>query len=149
MAATGPQDEWIARVLGVRAAPSAPPAGSGSDVLTIWRAAKDPVAARLDPLASARRAEDDPDLERIADFGLSGIGSGESVALTKAMFEFRAAPPDKRAALGGKLHQAVGSFRAVIDSRLVQTIDDNPFDIEIGIRATLGDALNRIERELT
>ena len=62
------------------------------------------------------------------------------------MIEFSAAAEERRAAAGKKLREAVGAYRVIIDGDLVAEIDDNPFGVKVGVRATLGRALDEIER---
>ena len=144
------QDAWIARVLGVSVAGApaseAKPPESAMDVRATWRDAKESTDAALSALASELRTYGDPDLERIADFGLFGIGKTENVGLNKALIEFSAAAGERRAAAGKKLREAVGAYRVIIDGDLVAEIDGNPFGVKVGVRATLGRALDEIER---
>ncbi|HET8996864.1 MAG TPA: hypothetical protein VFN42_09365, partial [Acetobacteraceae bacterium] len=86
------------------------------------------------------------DLERIADFGLFGIGRGENVALNKALIEFATARPESRDATAKKLQAAITAYRSVIEGGLVDDIDNNPFGVSVNVRTTLGRALDEIER---
>ena len=79
--------------------------GFKGDVRAIWRDAKDAVDDGLNRLAAELRTYEDPDLERIADFGLFGLGTGENVALNKALIEFSGVRPGA----GEKLRAAVGN----------------------------------------
>lgn len=125
--------------------PPPPPRGKQPDVRAIWRDAKESTDASLEALARELRSYDDPDLERIADFGLFGIGRGENVALNKALIEFAGARPESRDTVAKKLHAAVTAYRSVIDGGLVDDIDNNPFGVSVNVRATLGQALDAIE----
>ena len=142
------RDAWVTRVLGVAlhgGSAAAKPAG-GIDVRATWRDAKESTDAALNALASELRTYGDPDLERIADFGLFGIGKTENVGLNKALIEFATAAAERREAAGKKLREAVGAYRAIIGGDLVAEIDGNPFGVHVGVRETLGQALDQIER---
>lgn len=139
-------DAWLEHVLGFRIPQGAPSAGA--DVLATWRDAKDSVDGRLSVLSARLRATDDPDLERIADFGLFRIGTGEGVALTKALFDYSRAAPAEQAGPGKAVRAAVQKYRAALDTNLVRLIDANPLDVEIGLEATIGGALDAIEQAL-
>jgi hypothetical protein len=142
---TPAHDAWVARVLGIdvsRAAAAAPRV----DVRVVWREAKEATDAALNDLAAELRTYGDPDLERIADFGLFGLGRNENVMLNKALIEFSTAAPERRPAAAKKLGDAVGAYRRIIASPLVADIDANPFNVRVGVRETLGRALDQIER---
>jgi hypothetical protein len=139
---TQAQVQWVSRVLGVDVA------GLGTQakpaLVQLWRDAKDEIDTRLAALATALHDFDDPDLDRIADFGLFGIGRGESVALAAALIEADRAAPAAR----DKLAKAVGQYRGLLSSRLVQYIDDNPLGVSVGMADRLGAALNEIESSI-
>jgi hypothetical protein len=144
------QAGWVARVLGVR-----PPSKAGSaaprDTVNrraLWRDAKEQVDAGLERLASELRCYDDPDLERIADYGLFGLGKGENVALNKALIEYDAASPERRSAASGQLRSAIAGYRTMIQSNpMVGLIDRNPV-VPMSMGATLRGALDQIEQSL-
>lgn len=139
------KNAWVGRVLKF----SLPPKSSGGgriDPLVTWREAKDSVDEHLNDLAAELREFDDPDLTRIADLGLFSIGKGESVALMKGLMEYRTGGPAK----ADGLRKAVAAYRAVLSgSPLVKLIDDNPFGVSVSLAATLGGALDQIERALS
>jgi len=147
---------WVTRVLGVTFGASAAAPGTAShanpsekiDRRAVWRDAKESVDDGLNRLASELRSYEDPDLERIADFGLFGLGTGENVALNKALIEYEAAAPDRRPAAGAKLRTALGNYRTLLQAEpMVRLIDRNPA-VPMTIAATLGGALDQIERSL-
>jgi len=116
------------------------------DPRAIWRDAKDSTDAALSRLAQAMLAYEDPDLDRVAKFGLFGIGTKENVTLNKALIEFNAAPPERRAEMGKKLLAAVQAYRIVLGGNLVGLIDTNPYGVATGLRSVLGAALDDIAR---
>src|SRR6202042_3482992 len=94
MPATAEQNAWVLRVLGVSlnepaAAPAKSPAGFNGSI--IWRDAKEAVDANMAALGQALRSYGDPDLDRIAELGLHGIGTTQNVALAKALIEYQTA----------------------------------------------------------
>ena len=116
------------------------------DPRAIWRDGKDTTGASLCRLAEAMLAYEDPDPDRIAKFGLFGIGTKENVTLNKALIEFNAAPPERRAEIGKKLLAAVGACRTVLGGNVVGMIDPNPYGVATGLRSVLGSALAEIAR---
>jgi hypothetical protein len=122
--------------------------GGTADVRAIWRDAKDSVDEGLNKLAAELRSYEDPDLERIADFGLFGIGTGENVALNKALIEYSGAAPNRRQYAAGKLKIAIGNYRALLQKEpMVGLIDTNPV-VPMQMRATIDGALTQIEQAL-
>jgi hypothetical protein len=156
------QSEWLQRVLGFTlpqdaatstftpaASAAAPSPESSNDTRTIWREAKDEVDDKLNALAAALRQFDDPDMERIADFGLFGVTKGESVALMKALMDFETTPAERRATKAAPLQKAISGFRAVLTGHpFIGQIDNNPFGVTVAMRSTLGAALDQIERSI-
>ena len=152
------QDAWIKRVLGIdvgssAARPATPDLeAAGADPRALWQEAKEAADQRLNVLASKLRDTGDPDLVRIADFGLFGIsngGKGINVALNKAMIEYAAAAGERRAQAATKLRQAAQAYRATLASNeAVKLVDNNPFGVKVALLATLGGALDRIEASL-
>ena len=145
---------WVARVLGVvipQPGQGDDEAGAGSkglDVLATWRDAKDSVDSRLNGLASKLRQYGDPDLDRIADYGLFRIGTGETVALTRSLFDYTGAQPAERSKRSNAVRAAIGSYRVALASNLARLIDENPAGVQIGLRSTMEAALTTIERAL-
>ena len=149
MPASTEQREWVQRVLGFDPDDPAEGADAAVDRLAIWRDAKETVDARLSALARSLRAVGDPDFDRIAEFGLFGLTDGETVALNKALREYGAAPADKRPTAAKALRAAVAEYRAAMASEgMFALLDENPFGVAVASRATLGVALDAIERSL-
>jgi hypothetical protein len=135
---------WIGRVLGVTAGSADAPHGP---LLPLWLDAKDEVDAKLGHLQGSLRGFGDPDLDRIAEFGLNGVTGTSSVGLMVALREADA--PGADAAARRKLAGAIDSYRAFLDgSEVVKLIDDNPFGVAVGLQATLGRALDTLASSL-
>jgi len=154
-------DQWVQRVLGVApglpgssptGAPKPPPGatpGQRIDRRALWRDAKETVDDALNALGTELRSFGNPDLDRIAEFGLFGLGKGENVALAKALIEYDTAPEPRREAAGKALRQAIAGYRAILTGHpAVRQIDTNPFGVSVTMAATLGGALDRIEHSL-
>ncbi|MDE2007213.1 MAG: hypothetical protein KGI51_11645, partial [Rhodospirillales bacterium] len=137
---------WVARVLGVRMPVPGGPRAEGP-MLPMWLDAKDRVDGAIGKLQSALRGFKDPDLDRIAEMGLNGVTGRASVGLMVALREADA--PGAGEGQRRKLATAVAAYRAFLsDSPVVGLIDANPFGVGVGLRTTLGGALDAIERRL-
>lgn len=142
------QRMWVLRVLGVDTGGAPTEEPEMPDLLGVWRDAKEAVDAGMQSLAAALHRTDDPDLHRLADHGLFGIGAGENVKLTAALLDYQRAPPLGRTKPAKAVSASVGQYRALISSRLVTAIDANPFGVQVGIRSTMAGALDRIQQSL-
>ena len=149
MPATAEQNAWVLRVLGVSlnepaAAPAKSPAGFNGSI--IWRDAKEAVDANMTALGQALRSYGDPDLDRIAELGLHGIGTTQNVALAKALIEYQTAGGEEVVKATTGLRTAVANYRTLLATGLVRVIDEVPLPKAPAICATLGTALDEIER---
>ena len=160
MAATATQQEWIERVLGIGAAtapaaaantPAAadaaapPPPRPVGPVMPVWRDAKEAVDAQIETLARNLRSYGHPDLNRIADLGLFGIGTRETVGLMRARMQFDAAPAGGKAPAAKALRSAIAAWRGLLGgNQTIALIDANP-ESPVTMRATLGGALDDID----
>jgi hypothetical protein len=138
----------LKRAIG-QAAASAPagPAStmSADDLLALFRNAKDEVDTGLNQLQAALRATGEEDMVRIADYGLYGMTDGAGVGLMKALFDLRGATNETRASLYQAARGAADAYRtAVFADAAVDLVDNNPFGVEVGIKAKLGRALDII-----
>lgn len=149
--ATEQQNAWIERVLGAELG-GRDAADPNIDARELWREAKEATDQRLGLLAARLRRTGDPDLVRIADFGLFGIsggGKGVNVALNKAMIEYAGSGAEKRQQAAQQLRKAVQQYRAALTANeAVRLVDNNPFGVDVAVAATLGAALERIDRSL-
>lgn len=118
-----------------------------TELIAIWRDAKELVDARMTTLRTSVLAHPDPALKatlaQIAEKGLSGLGgvtAGATVGMMTAMMDVENAPVQAR--------QAVEKFRAFLASDIARGIDENPFKVAVDLRRTLGAALEQIESRL-
>jgi len=154
--ATQEQAAWVQRVLGVWTASDVPGQQDGppdaaavqmepAELLALFRNSKDEVDEGLSELQAEMRKTADVDMIRVADYGMFGMTDGEGVGLMKALFELRAATPDKQPAALAAAGKAASAYKKkVFEHTLIDLVDRNPFGVEVGIRAKLGAALDTI-----
>lgn len=122
----------------------------GNDPLVVWRTVKETTDVDLGALQSAISGFPDPNLKRIAEFGLNGVTQegqkGRQVAMMKAIMDYNGAGPDKRAAAAAKLRKEVADYRSFIENdELISLCENNPFNVKVDIRGPMDRALKRIE----
>jgi hypothetical protein len=107
-----------------------------------WLDAVEEVDAQLVKLAAALRNSDDGDLWEIAEFGMNAVTDNHKVPLQAALLDVERVAPAKRAAAVKRALMRVDAFVAHLktDDR-VAVCDDNPFDVNVSLRSTLGTAL--------
>jgi hypothetical protein len=120
-----------------------------SDPRAMWREAKEALDVSLNTLAGKLRAHSNADMHQIADLGLFSIGRTENVGLNKALIEYTGASAERRGTAAQQLRQAIAAYRAMMaKSRAIELLADTPFGANVPFQATLGGALDRIERTL-
>ncbi len=141
------RNAWVLRVLGVDVTSvSGPRVVDAGALLAEFLDAKEEVDAGLNRLAIALRATDDPDNQRISEFGLFGIGSGAAVRLLAALTDARSAAPEAQTNLIAVARKAAADYRAaVLSDGSTALIDANPYGVAVGLRTTLVQALAAIE----
>jgi hypothetical protein len=112
-----------------------------------WQTASDGVDAQIASLQSALKTTDDPDLQDIAEFGLNAMTAGCKMPLLAALAQIGDGSNPLALLKGrGKLLAAVDAFRSQIGTdRRIAACDNNPFGVDVAIRATLGPALEGLE----
>ncbi|WP_149535567.1 hypothetical protein [Siccirubricoccus phaeus] len=149
MSASPAQAAWVARVLGLGGAPG-PAEGKAapgwSAAFAGWRAATAAVDAQIASLQAALRAAGSPVLQEIAEYGLNGLTGNHRVRLTAALQELGAAPGPKLAQAAPKLGTLLQEFEAFLagPNPKLDVVEDNPFGVPVGIRATLVPALRAL-----
>lgn len=123
--------------------PAARPAAEAAPII-IWREAKETVDARIGDLRKSVLAHPDeslrPTLAQIADKGLNGVTDRASVGMMAAMMEAKAQP--------AKALKAIETFQTFLAGDIARGIDENPFKVAVGLRTTLGAALDSIRQHL-
>ncbi|MEM9147946.1 MAG: hypothetical protein AAGC57_17325 [Pseudomonadota bacterium] len=135
---------------GVTAPAPEPEEDDGGDPMVAWRNAKELTDGDLGNLQAALSGFPDPNLQRIAEFGLNGVadenGKGRQVAMMRAIMDYNGAGPDTREAAAGKLRQEVSDYRTFIEGDpLIKLCEKNPFGVKVDIRGPMIKALTRIE----
>ncbi|MBL4915612.1 hypothetical protein [Szabonella alba] len=122
-------------------------ADSTRDPLDVWNAAKEATDVAIGALQSKLGQIADPDLERIAKFGLNGITEGNQTALMKHLFAYRQSTGEARAKAAAALRSQTAAYRAFLQSNeLIDLCENNPFGVAVDLRGPLGTALAEIDR---
>jgi hypothetical protein len=112
-----------------------------------WQDASEAVDAQVSQLQAHLRNEEDPELQRIAELGLNALTAGHKVALMVAIRELA----------GGASAEAIAEAKVAVDDFLdhlqseprIAACDENPFNVSVSIRGTLGPALEEMAATLT
>jgi hypothetical protein len=119
------------------------------DGLDVWRTAQERVGAQIAALQQSLRKTGDPELVRIAEYGLHGVTGGLQVRLQAALIDYDRSPPAARAQAAGKVRGLIGEYEQWLGGDpVVQLCDKNPFGVKVKIQATLGAALTQIKKAL-
>lgn len=122
-------------------------AAGARDPLEVWTTAKEATDGAISALQARLGQIADPDLERIAKFGLNGITEGNQTALMKHLIEFRQSSGEARAKAAAALRNQAAAYRSFLQSsELVDLCEKNPFGVAVDLRGPLGSALAEIER---
>jgi hypothetical protein len=136
-------DTWITRVLNVTP-PGSHGGGDAQDFASAceaWDAATEAVDGQIAALQSALRGQDDAELREIGEYGLNAVTGNQRVPLLAALMGARGGNAGDRA----KLPQLIANLRGHLDAdERVRACDENPFDVAVSIRQTLGAALDRL-----
>jgi hypothetical protein len=117
------------------------------DPMDVWNAAKEMTDVAISALQSKLRQIPHPDLERISEMGLNGITEGNQVALMKRLFEFKLSSGEARIKAADALRTQSDEYRKFLaGNELITLCDRNPFGVAVNLRATLGQALDEIDR---
>ncbi|MDE2005734.1 MAG: hypothetical protein KGI51_04135 [Rhodospirillales bacterium] len=111
-------------------------------LLPIWISKKEELDGAIDRLQRALRDDGDEGLLRIAEYGLYKVTEGNSVRLMAALREADTAKSTEAVA---KANAAVAAFRSFLASSPgVDIIENNPVDVAVPVRKTLGEALDEL-----
>ncbi|WP_143226508.1 hypothetical protein [Actibacterium pelagium] len=127
--------------------PTPKPSGReiAAQVRDVWDDAYRVVGNNLDGLRKALGAFDDPNCQELADKGLISFTGGLQVKLNKSFLELQSASPEKIDKACAQAEDTFRAFQSMLDSNeAVKLIDDNDFGVPIGLKSTLGDALNEM-----
>jgi hypothetical protein len=129
--------------------PGSQPPPAKASPLQIWNEAREAVNAGIADLQVVLRNTEDPDSLKIADFGFSGVTGRLQVGLQTALLDFERTPLGDRDKARARLQAAIGDFRTYLgNDPLIRLIDENPFAVDVGLRATLLPALDKMSETL-
>jgi hypothetical protein len=136
--------------------PGAPPQKSADDFAKLWAGAKQAwldasstVDAQISKLQSVLKAQNDKVLTQIAEYGLNGVTGNLKVPLMTAIRNIDGAAPAGRAKEIAAARKTVSDFQKhLATDEAVLVIDENPFDVPVTIRKSMGDALTQMAEAL-
>jgi stage V sporulation protein SpoVS len=115
----------------------------------LWREAREAVDEQFDALRTHLLATDDPGLHTVAAQGYPALTKRLGTQMLVAMAELDTVPPERAAAARAQALKAISEYRQFLASDgLVRVLEKNPFGVAVSIQATLGGALDQIERAL-
>jgi hypothetical protein len=115
--------------------------------LSIWQQAKELTDEQIGKLQAVFRQANDPLSLRIADQGLTGFTKNLQVGLQVALREFDQAAGDGRSAAAAKVQASSAKLRIFLQKHpAVPLLEKNPFGVPVTLRATLGAALDDIDK---
>ncbi|MDA7541583.1 hypothetical protein N8639_01955 [bacterium] len=115
----------------------------------IWREASESVDGQISKLQSALKATGTEELMEIAEFGLNGATGNFKVPLMAAIRNIDSAQADGRPKAVADALKIVNGFQNHIENdEAVLVVDENPFNVEVSIRDTLGGALKQMASAL-
>lgn len=111
-----------------------------------WFETLESVDEQIEKLASTLRATDDAELHEIAEFGLNAVTGDFRVPVARAVLELDVVNDEFLSLAAQQLTTAVADFRAHVNSSdEIMACDENPFNVKVAIRATLGQAFDKLE----
>lgn len=117
---------------------------------TGFREAREEVDGQIEQLRRKLVESGEDDLREIAELGLAGVSSNHAVKVMAALMEIRTASKEKLPAVVERALPLVRRFADHVETaEVVLVVDDNPFDVPVSVRGTLGPALRRLEAALT
>lgn len=124
--------------------------GESTDLLPLWRDAKDEVDRQLEQFRSALIKTGDPYLTKIATGGVEAFVAGpgrEYVSLQTSLMDLKNAAGDQQKKLATKLVSAVQAYQQYLATNaFIEVCDSNRLCGPMTIRDTLTKALGEIEK---
>jgi hypothetical protein len=147
------KDRWIQRVLGVTVGATGSPKVAADtaikSALVAFDLAQEVVDAQISQLQAKLRGTDDPDLHRIAEFGLNAISGNMRVKVQASLLTLRSSLPNVDPKAAANTRKLVDQMAAHLNSDgKVAACDRNPFGVKVSIAQTLGGALRQIATAL-
>lgn len=114
------------------------------EVREAWEVANEAVDKQIKALQRALRETGEKDLQEIAESGLNAITQGHRTTLAARILDVHNAPRDERSQALVALRETAGAYSSFLDDdSRVEAVDENPFDVQVTMRATLIPALER------
>ena len=118
-------------------------------VSQVWLAAIESVDQQIAALQAVLSKEDDGELQEIAEFGLNGVTGNFKTPFMTAMREVDGSDVEGRPKAARKVAEIANAFMKHLESdERVMAVDENPFNVKLTVRKTLGDALAAIGKIL-
>ena len=115
----------------------------------LWLTAVDNVNDQLSRLRVELLNQQDSDLRQIAEFGLNAVTDNHRVPLQASIMNVDKASGPSKAKFIVQTREFVEEFKDHIETdEQVEACDDNPFDVAVSIRSSLGNALAAMDSAL-
>lgn len=120
------------------------------DLADIWLLGRTAADSAISALQAELEKDDDPNLQRIAQFGMQDLTDGHQVKVTKAMLGYNSAAPGDRPGQIAPLLAALADLETHLEkSELVTLLEDNAWDIPVAIRTPLNRAIAQMRAKMT
>ncbi len=115
----------------------------------LWLTAIDNVNDQLSRLRVELLNQEDSELRQIAEFGLNAVTDNHRVPLQASILNVDKASGPSKAKFIDQTREFVEEFKDHIETdEQVEACDDNPFDVAVSIRSSLGGALAAMDSAL-
>lgn len=115
----------------------------------VWEEAVAEVRDQMNELQNLLVGAEDEDLPQIGEFGLNAVTQSHLVPLRAALMELDATGADRLKTAAKRVQNLVVAFRKHIEtSPKVQACEENPFGVNVSIRATLEPGFTALENGL-
>lgn len=120
-----------------------------ADPADLWLLARSSAQAELAELRAKLGKSDDPNLQRIAEFGIMDILGGNMITVTSRIVAWRTAGPGERAAKAEALSATLGDLEShLAKSPLVALVEDNVFGLPVDVKTPIQRAIKAIRRSI-
>ncbi len=118
------------------------------DLNDLWMKGRTEAEAALSDLRVALERENEPNLDRIAKFGLLDVLGGHHVKITMAIMAYQSAKEDDRASKGQALVAALDAFAEHLRvSPFVALVEENGF-VPVRIAGPLGETISSLRNRI-
>lgn len=114
-----------------------------------WQDASEAVDGQISKLQSVLRGSGDPDLEKIAEYGLNAVTGNHRVRLMAAIMEIdRASGMPSRDMVANAAKRIGALEKHIASDAVVKAVDTNPFKVDMSIAKTLSGATTQLKGAL-